>query len=94
MKLETLPPVELPLEAVAALRQGLRIEAIRIVRSTHDENTTGLDEARSLVNAYLAEHPEVHRHVREREAHSRAGLVRIIVIAAVTASIVAIFLRH
>lgn len=94
MKMESLPVAELPLEAVAALRQGHRVAAIRVVRSTQNPETDGLDEARNKVEAYLAQNPELHRFVREREAHARAGLVRIIVIAAITASLVAIFLNQ
>ncbi len=94
MKMESILPVELPLEAVAALRQGHKLAAIRIVRGTHDPETTGLKDAKDLVEAYLAENPEIHRIVRETEAHSKAGIVRIIVIAAVTASLLAVFFHQ
>lgn len=54
------PAPELPLEAVAALRQGLKIDAIKITRAA---TGLGLKESKELVDVYVASHPDLARAI-------------------------------
>ena len=55
-------PRELPAAAVAALTNGRKIEAIKIVRQ---ESGLGLKQAKDLVEAYVASHPMLADQARE-----------------------------
>lgn len=59
------PPPAPPPEAVAALHQGLKIDAIKITRSA---TGLGLKESKELVDAYVANHPDLSRAVAEVQA--------------------------
>lgn len=50
------PASALPLQAILALRQGRRIDAIRAVR---EQRRIGLKDAKQIVDAYVDEHPEL-----------------------------------
>jgi len=47
---------DIPLAAIAAINQGRKIEAIKIVRV---ETSVGLKEAKEIVERYIDTHPEV-----------------------------------
>lgn len=49
-------PIHLPEAAIAALQQGRKLEAIKVVRTVH---RLGLKEAKERVEAYAAQHPEL-----------------------------------
>lgn len=49
-------PVHLPEAAIAALQQGRKLEAIKVVRKVH---RLSLKEAKERVEAYAAQHPEL-----------------------------------
>ena len=48
--------IQLPRNVVAVLRQGRKIEAIKLVRQTYN---IGLAEAKAVIDAFEATHPEV-----------------------------------
>lgn len=81
-----LPPSairELSTEAVAALQRGDKIGAIKIVR---ESSHLGLKEAKDLVDAYLDQHPEVQRSMREASAGAGSRLLLwLLAIAAIVA---------
>ncbi len=52
----------LPPEAIAALRQGLKIDAIKIVR---EATGLGLKESKDRVDLYVRNHPDVERAIDE-----------------------------
>ena len=56
---------QLPPEAVAALNEGRRIDAIRIVR---ERQGIDLEEARELVDGYVAVHPEIGAQLEQQRA--------------------------
>jgi hypothetical protein len=59
---------QLPPEAVAALNAGRRIDAIRIVR---ERQGIDLEEARELVDGYVAVHPEIGVQLEQQRALGR-----------------------
>ena len=60
--------ISLSSDALAALRQGREIEAIRIVRRDH---LTGLKEAKLAVDKVIASDPRLTALVAERRARLR-----------------------
>jgi ribosomal protein L7/L12 len=62
---------QLPPEAVAALRKGLKINAIKIVRETWG---LGLKESKDAVEAYARAHPEIAGPVLSKQENMRAKL--------------------
>ncbi len=56
------PDAELPPEAIAALRQGLKLDAIKIVRAA---TGLGLRESKDRVDGYIRNHPDVGRAIDE-----------------------------
>lgn len=64
--------LELPQEALQALRSGQLIEAIKITR---EKTGLGLKESKDLVDQYLNDHPNEQSHLQEQLAQrSRGGL--------------------
>lgn len=62
----------LPSAAVAALRQGNKIEAIKIVRV---ERNLGLKEAKDCVEDYVRRDPSLKKKMEEVQAEARKGFV-------------------
>jgi ribosomal protein L7/L12 len=63
----------LPQTAVAALRQGRMIEAVKLVRL---EQNIGLREAKDLIDRYLQSRPALKNRIDEANADAREGLLR------------------
>ncbi len=61
-------PRELPAAAVAALTNGRKIEAIKIVRQ---EWGLGLKQAKDAVESYVAAHPMLANQAREANEGAR-----------------------
>jgi hypothetical protein len=62
----------LPQAAIAALRKGKTIEAIKIVRQ---ERGLGLKEAKDAVDDYLRHDPILQRSLRQAQEEARRGCV-------------------
>ncbi len=63
----------LPLAAVAALRAGNKIEAIKLVR---EERNLGLKEAKDLVEDYIRTQPALQQQLQAAQAQVKARLIR------------------
>jgi len=63
---------QLPTSASAALNQGNKIEAIKIVRM---QSGIGLKEAKDLVDAYIAANPGLQVTYSARQADAKRGMV-------------------
>jgi hypothetical protein len=74
-EIPTAPPLNLtlPPAAMAALWQGHRIEAIKLVRL---EQNIGLHEAKDLIDTYLRSQPALKNRIDEAQADAREGLFR------------------
>ncbi|MFN8391828.1 MAG: ribosomal protein L7/L12 [Bdellovibrionota bacterium] len=74
---------ELPPTAISALERGNTIEAIKIVRQSHN---LGLKEAKDLVDAYMAENPSVRDHAASHQVRiSPSRLLRALLCAGIGA---------
>ena len=76
---ERAPSAELPAAAVEALRQGNKIEAIKLVRVEHD---IGLKESKDAVEAYLRAQPALLQQLNVSQTQGREGFLRWLVIVA------------
>jgi hypothetical protein len=74
----------IPVAAIAALQEGNKIQAIKLVREATGK---GLKESNDLVSAYIAHSPELQEKFAAIAARGRRGC--LLVIAAVVAAIVA-----
>ena len=72
----------IPPSAVAALNAGRKIEAIRIVR---EADGIGLEEARELVESYLALHPELQSQIQQRRTRGAQSVATWILLLAILA---------
>ncbi len=75
--------VEVPLSpaAIAALHEGDKIQAIKIVRR---ERGLGLKESKDLVDAYIRSQPLLHQAYTEAQAQARRGaLLWVAIVVAV-----------
>jgi hypothetical protein len=84
---------KLPVAAIAALQEGNKILAIKLVR---DATGLGLKEAHDAVSAYIASRPELRERFAAIAERGRRGcMLAIGIVAAVIAAIVAAQLyRH
>jgi ribosomal protein L7/L12 len=73
---------DLPAEAIDALWQGSKIEAIKIVRRARNLDLKG---AKDKVEEYLRNNPALRQKLATVQAETRAVLVRWLVILAVLA---------
>ena len=64
---------DLPKAAVDALWQGNVIEAIKLVRQ---ERNVGLNEAKDLVDTYIASHPALKKKLEQVIATARQRFIR------------------
>ncbi|MEP7151180.1 MAG: 50S ribosomal protein L7/L12 [Nitrospira sp.] len=76
---EQAPSAELPAAAVEALRQGNKIEAIKLVRVEHD---IGLKESKDSVEAYLRAQPALLQQLNVSQTQGREGVLRWLVVVA------------
>jgi len=70
--------LQLPAAAITALQMGNMIEAIRIVRR---ETGLGLKDAKDLVDAYVARHPEVQELLRSKSKGGALGWIVMLLLA-------------
>lgn len=63
----------LPVDAIAALHEGRKIDAIRSVRAARNLE---LKEAKDVVDAYIRNDAALRASFAERQARARQGLVR------------------
>lgn len=73
---ERAPSAELPAAAVEALRQGNKIEAIKLVRVEYD---IGLKESKDAVEAYLRAQPALLQQLNVSQTQGREGFLRWLV---------------
>lgn len=85
------PPRPFPAAAIAALSNGNKIEAIKIVRQ---EWRTDLKDSKDAVEAYVKTQPALAATMQEASATSqRSGLMWLFVVALIGAAVY-YFLRH
>jgi hypothetical protein len=73
-------------EAIAALREGRLIDAIKITRATH---RLGLKEAKDAVDAYVASQPALRLEIEARQKEGRGALGKwLIVVIVVVAALI------
>jgi hypothetical protein len=76
----------LPVAAIAALQEGNKILAIKIVR---EHTRLGLKEAHDLVSAHIASRPELREQFGEMAERGRRGCLLVIaIVAAVVAAVI------
>jgi len=86
------PEGDLSVAAVAAMRRGNKIEAIKIVRA---ESGLGLKEAKDVVDAYERIHPAARDESPLMHGDSNSGRTWWLVIAAVAVLAAGyLFFRH
>lgn len=83
-------PIELPVEAVAALRSGNKIEAIKAVRAAR---RLDLKDAKDLVDRYIAAQPGLQQQMTAAGAEQGRKLVFVVMVAAAIGAAVYFFLR-
>ncbi len=71
-------------EAVAALEQGNKIEAIKIVRMA---SGAGLKESKDAVEQYLHQHQDLfQRYSAIQKEHNKGALMKLLLLIAVAAA--------
>jgi len=70
---------QIPAGAIAALQNGNKIEAIKIVRM---ERNIGLKEAKDAVEAYVAAQPALQATMAAAQKQGAAGLLRWLIVLA------------
>lgn len=69
--------IEIPHEALDALRAGQLIDAIKITR---EKTGLGLKESKNLVEQYLKEHPQEQALIQEQLAQRSRGGIQIFIL--------------
>ena len=69
--------IEIPHEALDALRVGQLIDAIKITR---EKTGLGLKESKNLVEQYLKEHPQEQALIQEQLAQRSRGGIQIFIL--------------
>ena len=80
----------LPPAAIAALSNGKKIEAIKIVRQ---EWGMGLKDAKDAVEAYIETQPALAATMREASSNSQRGCVMALLVLVLLAAVAYYFLR-
>ena len=80
-------PSDLPGAAIAALHQGRKIEAIKVVRET---TGLGLKDAKNLVESYISSRPDLQMNFAAAQSQSMRIflLVLALIVALVAAGII------
>lgn len=80
-----LPPT-IPVEALAMLRAGQLIDAIKITR---EKTGLGLKESKDLIDQYLQDHPQEQAQIQEQLVQrSRGGIKVVILILLILAAVI------
>lgn len=83
--------VEIPHEALDALRAGQLIDAIKITR---EKTGLGLKESKDLVERYLKEHPQEQALIQEQLAQRSRGGIQIFILIFIILVILVWFLTR
>lgn len=83
--------VEMPYEALEALRSGQLIDAIKITR---EKTGLGLKESKELVEKYLKEHPQEQALIQEQLAQRSRGGIQIFILIFIILVILVWFLTR
>ena len=86
-----LTPDHVPAEAIAALEEGSKVAAIKLTR---EATGLGLMEAKELVEAFLASHPEVNRKLQAASIDAGKPLLRAIIALIVTGLLIYYGMRY
>lgn len=79
-----MPTPTIPTQAIAALHEGKKIEAIRLVREAQD---LGLKEAKEAVEAYVQSQPTLKLAIEAKNKEAKGTLIRwLLVVAAIIAA--------
>ena len=81
--------IEMPREALDALRAGQLIDAIKITR---EKTGLGLKESKDLVERYLKEHPQEQALIQEQLAQRSRGGIQIFILIFIILVILVCFL--
>jgi ribosomal protein L7/L12 len=73
---------DIPLKSMLALRQGNKIEAIRVV---HTNQGLGLKESKEAVEAYIARHPELQTVLGAEQSKMRRKLIFVAILMVASA---------
>ncbi|ENU26147.1 MAG: ribosomal protein L7/L12 [Acinetobacter sp.] len=83
--------IEMPREALDALRAGQLIDAIKITR---EKTGLGLKESKDLVERYLKEHPQEQALIQEQLAQRSRGGIQIFILIFIILVILVWFLTR
>lgn len=83
--------IEMPREALDALRAGQLIDAIKITR---EKTGLGLKESKNLVERYLKEHPQEQALIQEQLAQRSRGGIQIFILIFIILVILVWFLTR
>jgi hypothetical protein len=83
--------IEIPHEALDALRAGQLIDAIKITR---EKTGLGLKESKDLVERYLKEHPQEQALIQEQLAQRSRGGIQIFILIFIILVILVWFLTR
>jgi sirohydrochlorin ferrochelatase len=83
--------IEMPHEALDALRAGQLIDAIKITR---EKTGLGLKESKDLVERYLKEHPQEQALIQEQLAQRSRGGIQIFILIFIILVILVWFLTR
>ena len=83
--------IEIPHEALDALRAGQLIDAIKITR---EKTGLGLKESKDLVEQYLKEHPQEQALIQEQLAQRSRGGIQIFILIFIILVILVWFLTR
>ena len=83
--------IEIPHEALDALRVGQLIDAIKITR---EKTGLGLKESKDLVERYLKEHPQEQALIQEQLAQRSRGGIQIFILIFIILVILVWFLTR
>ena len=83
--------IEIPHEALDALRVGQLIDAIKITR---EKTGLGLKESKNLVEQYLKEHPQEQALIQEQLAQRSRGGIQIFILIFIILVILVWFLTR
>jgi hypothetical protein len=76
--------VSIPADAIAALENGNKVEAVRIIR---DEAWITLKQATTTVDAFLDANPELKSRFHDRQSRAWTGFVYFVALLSVAAII-------
>ena len=83
--------IEIPHEALDALRAGRLIDAIKITR---EKTGLGLKESKNLVEQHLKEHPQEQALIQEQLAQRSRGGIQIFILIFIILVILVWFLTR